>query len=86
MVFVKPSGPHHCAACSGLVHASKTSPRGASKSRVVTISRSEVVAASLLFAAILVFLFSPVLRHSSVPRKKAGEVAGPPGASLLETF
>src|SRR5580658_6677766 len=38
--FVKSSGPHHCASCSGFVHASNTTSAGASKSRLMTISRS----------------------------------------------
>src|SRR6185312_12276689 len=36
---VNPCGPHHCAACSGRVHALKTSSRGASSKRVTTSSR-----------------------------------------------
>src|SRR5580692_5674686 len=35
-----PLGSHQCATCSGLVQASKTTARGASKMRVITISRS----------------------------------------------
>src|SRR5690349_14638371 len=40
-VSVEPCGPHHRFRCSGLLIASKTSRRGAPKSRVRTISRSE---------------------------------------------
>src|SRR5215212_3163813 len=41
MVMVQPSGPSiHCGRYSGLVQASKTSRRGASSSRVMTISWS----------------------------------------------
>src|SRR6266545_6909511 len=47
MVFVKPFGPHHCATCLGSVHASNTRSRGASMTRVVTISGSAVFVASL---------------------------------------
>src|SRR6185437_3785696 len=39
-VSVKPYGPHHFTICSGSVHASQTSSRGASKTRVITTSRS----------------------------------------------
>src|ERR1700688_272389 len=39
-----PLGSHQCATCSGLVQASKTTARGASKMRVITISRSVGVA------------------------------------------
>src|ERR1700720_3972781 len=35
-----PLGSHQCATCSALVQASKTRLRGASKMRVITISRS----------------------------------------------
>src|SRR5215472_10513176 len=35
-----PLGSHHCVTCSALVQASKTTARGASKSRVTTIWRS----------------------------------------------
>src|ERR1700722_16772468 len=35
-----PRGPHQRARCTGLVHASKTSARGALKTRVMTISLS----------------------------------------------
>src|SRR5579862_9258361 len=46
--FVKPSGPHHRASCSGSVHASNTTSGGASKNRVMTISRSCDSAAPLV--------------------------------------
>src|SRR6202035_5305983 len=39
-----PLGSHHCATCSAFVQASKTTARGASKMRVITISRSLGVA------------------------------------------
>src|SRR3989442_12554009 len=52
MVFVKPFGPHHCATCARSIHALNTSSRGASKTRVRTISRSDVAIASLPVAAI----------------------------------
>ena len=38
-VVVNPFGPHHWTTCRGSVHRSKTSSRGASKTRVATISR-----------------------------------------------
>jgi hypothetical protein len=50
MVLVNPRGPHHRATCSGWVHIRKTSSRGASKTRVAVISRSEVLAGLLLLA------------------------------------
>src|SRR6202522_1605880 len=34
---VKPFGPHHCITYFGLVHASQTNARGASKTLVITI-------------------------------------------------
>src|SRR5580700_10961047 len=39
-----PLGSHQCATCSAFVQASKTTARGASKMRVITISRSVGVA------------------------------------------
>src|SRR5277367_3146012 len=59
VVMVKPFGPHQCARCFGSVHSLNTSARGASKTRVTTISRAELsmAAATLLLAATLVLLF-----------------------------
>src|SRR5580692_1891954 len=67
-----PLGSHQCATCSALVQASKTTARGASKMRVITISRSVGVAIftvpmffigdlslSLLTRACLLFLLHP---------------------------
>ena len=48
-VFVNPFGPHHCARCSGSVHALNTSSRGASMTRVVTISLSASGSGELSF-------------------------------------
>src|ERR1700687_659219 len=39
-----PLGSHQCATCSAFVQSSKTTARGASKMRVITISRSVGVA------------------------------------------
>src|SRR6185436_7260810 len=44
-VLVKPAGPHHRARRSGSLNASNTRSRGASMTRVVTISRSEAASA-----------------------------------------
>src|SRR5437763_125219 len=55
MVVEKPFGPHQFTTCPGLVIASHTSSRGASKVRVMTISRSAVPAASL-FLLVSIFL------------------------------
>src|SRR5438093_5231863 len=53
-------GPHHLSRCSHLLCASKTSSRGASNSRVITISRSDgrviVSAPTFLFSAMVVLL------------------------------
>ena len=40
--MVNPCGPHQIFRCSGSVHALKTRSRGAAKTRVLTISRSEL--------------------------------------------
>src|SRR6266700_4456458 len=64
MVVEKPSGPHHCATCRGLVQASNTSSRGASNARVTRISRSAASEAALvpaLLPAISFLLFLPLL-------------------------
>src|SRR6476619_2587084 len=39
----QPRGPNQCGTCAGLVNASNTSCRGASNSRVISISRSDGV-------------------------------------------
>src|SRR5215510_12628582 len=43
IVVENPLGPHHSTKCFGSVHASKTSSRGASKTRSKTSSRSDGV-------------------------------------------
>src|ERR1700675_362036 len=48
----RPLGSHQCATCSALVQASKTTARGASKMRVITIWRSVGV---VIFAAPMFF-------------------------------
>ncbi len=51
---VQPSGAHQRMRRSGCVHAWKTSSRGASKTRVMTISRSvEMVLVGLLIVVLL---------------------------------
>src|SRR5262245_6722111 len=52
VVVVKPFGPHHRPTRLGSVHAPHTSSRGASKTRVMTISRSDVLDAGEAFALI----------------------------------
>src|SRR3972149_245681 len=64
--FVNPFGPHHCATCFGSVHALNTSSRGASKTRVMTSSRSVAVMASLVFALLTVMLFLLVFRLAQI--------------------
>src|ERR1700693_232136 len=44
IVVRNPFGPYQCGRCFGSVHTLNTSSRGASSRRVVTISRSGVVA------------------------------------------
>ena len=55
--FVKPLGPHHRAMCLGSVHALKTSPRGASKIRVITTSRFATFSGAPVLASISVTSF-----------------------------
>src|SRR5438132_8410848 len=56
MVFVKPLGPHHLATCCGSVHIRNTSSRGASNTRVATISCCPALAAMLLPALVAAML------------------------------
>src|SRR5579885_3214877 len=61
MGIVQPSGPSsHCGTCCGSVHAAQTSRRGASNTRVITISRSDGVLNRVrpisMFAATIVLL------------------------------
>src|SRR5262245_42515464 len=51
-----PRGPHHCLMRSGSVHALKTRLQGASKTRVITSSRSVVGEEGLFFSAMLLLL------------------------------
>src|ERR1039458_4283395 len=59
MVVVNPFGPHHCATCLGFIYAANTNSRGASKTRVITIFRSAVLAGSFFFS----FIFPPVVSY-----------------------
>src|SRR5262245_48061564 len=56
IVLVKPRGPHQCTRCSGSVQALKTRLRGASKTRVMTSTRSAGSVAVLLLAAMFLLL------------------------------
>src|SRR2546422_11146654 len=56
---VKPLGPNQRRRCSGLVNASKTSARGASKTRVRTTSRSDGIVSCMV--RLLVKTIVPVL-------------------------
>src|SRR5277367_4926759 len=51
VVVLKPFGPHHCARCSELVQAEKTSSRGASNSRTPMIERASLSRSRLFFTA-----------------------------------
>src|SRR5271167_2938764 len=64
--LVKPFGPHHCASVAASVQALNTSARGASKVRVMVISRS---ASSLPGAAVDMGKKTPLylLRHDHHP-------------------
>src|SRR5260221_4140293 len=56
IVVVKPRGPHQCTTCRGSVIACQTSSRVASKTRVMTISRSAVSSMVLLPVCFMLFL------------------------------
>src|ERR1700682_6129743 len=54
--MVKPRGPYHSPTCFGSVHTSKTSVRGASRTREITISRSDDAVTGLFFRSATPFL------------------------------
>jgi hypothetical protein len=56
IVFEKPFGPHHCAMWIGSVHTCHTSSRGASKPRVMEISRSAVLVTAAFLSFRILFL------------------------------
>src|SRR6202171_4878659 len=57
IVVVKSFGPHQEPMCSGSVQAWKTRSRGASNTRVKTISRSAALVLALLAAMLLLLVF-----------------------------
>src|SRR5258708_30391441 len=56
IVVLKPRGPHQRTTCCGSVHACHTSSRGASTTREITISRSEVPGLGLFFAVMFLLV------------------------------
>src|SRR5258708_17075318 len=68
MVVVNPRGPPHCATCSGSVQASQTRSRGASNTRVITISRPEMSSLGMLFplamSRLLFFLLAQIIAQA----------------------
>src|SRR4051812_9830060 len=56
VVVRKPFGPHHCERCFGSVHTDQTSSRGASSSRVPTITFGSESRSMLLVAATFLLL------------------------------
>src|ERR1700736_2349249 len=78
MVVVKPFGPHHCTRCFGSVQASKTSSRGASNMRVVTIVRVSCLVPRLGLASMLLLLGLKFLEIIVQPVE-----AGVPEAAIL---
>src|SRR2546427_8509526 len=83
-----PLGSHQCATCSALVHASKTTARGASKLRVITIARSVgvvIFAVPMFFTAGLSLSLRaptcfPFLRHHFQVVVQAGKFLLPEAA------
>jgi hypothetical protein len=61
--IVKALGPHQCATRSGFDMASKTSLRGASKTRVMTISRSEGIVSVVAFPPLVILISSFICIH-----------------------
>src|SRR5438477_12069006 len=71
VVVWKPSGPHHCARCFGSVHTDQTSSRGASSSRVPSITFGSE-SRSMLFVAATFFL---LLLLRGFPCRRIGQRA-----------
>src|SRR6185369_2700248 len=86
VVVVKPLGPHHFPTCFGSVKALNTSSRGASMSRVMTISRSAVSPAAALPARWAFSLVTLLLLHLQVLHKifQPIEAAFPEDAVALD--
>src|SRR5579885_1222692 len=87
MGIVQPSGPSsHCGTCCGSVHAAQTSRRGASNTRVITISRSDGVLNRVrpisLFAATIVLLLLLFLLLQRFEVAVEPRVAGLPEAAV----
>src|SRR5258708_16573130 len=61
VVVRKPSGPHHCARCFGSVHTDQTRSRGASSSRLPTITFGSESRSMLFVAATFLLLLLPGL-------------------------
>src|ERR1700676_3476419 len=87
---VQPCGPNQRGRCSGLVHASKTRRRGASKTRVKTISRSDgvvTVKALLFFATMFLLLllhFQQILIETLKTLVKETAIVLHPASDVLE--
>src|SRR5258706_15439318 len=88
IVVVKPRGPHQCTTCRGSVIACHTSSRGASKFRVMTISRSAVssmVLFSRFFILFLLFLqFAQIIVQTVKAFFPEKAVVFHPGGDFLE--
>src|SRR5882757_1267408 len=52
IVVLKPRGPHQFVTCCGSVHACHTSSRGAWRTRVMTISRSEALSTDVFMGGV----------------------------------
>src|SRR5260221_14781192 len=88
IVVVKPRGPHQCTTCRGSVIACHTSSRGASKFRVMTISRlavSSMVLFSRCFILFLLFLqFAQIIVQTVKAFFPEKAVVFHPGGDFLE--
>src|SRR5918992_4173826 len=77
---LQPCGPHHCTSCSGSVHALHTSSRGASYTRLISISCA--VAVSVIPVSLLHFV--EVIAEAVEAALPKPAVAGQPVGGLLE--
>src|SRR5438874_330924 len=87
VVVEKPSGPHHCARCSGSIHAVHTSSRGASSTRVAMIDRGSCSRSRLFLALTLLLLglhYLQIILQAVEAFLPQPAIALEPGADVLE--
>src|SRR5258706_3778218 len=84
--LVNSFGPHQRARCSGSVHALNTSSRGASKTRVITTSRSIAVSLAGVLGVPLADILSLLFFHFHQIFVETIKAFFPEAAILLHPF